>query len=62
MSVSEAVSSHRKSAVPTDSPSSSEGETSGNERVGASKKSSSHVIDLELLAEQESLTAKVQDF
>lgn len=60
--VPEAVSSHGKSAVPTDSPLSSAGETSGNERVGPSKKSSSHVIDPELLAEQESLTAKVQDF
>ncbi len=60
--VPEAVSSYRKSAVPTDSPLSSAGETSGNERVGGSKKSSSHVIDPELLAEQKSLTAKVQDF
>ena len=35
---------------------------SGNKQVGGSKKSSSQVIDLEPLAEQESLTAKVQDF
>ena len=59
--VPEAVSSHRKSAVPTDSPLFSERETSGNERLSGSKKGSSHVIDPELLAEQESLTAKVQD-
>ena len=60
--VPEVISSHRNSAVHTDSPLSSAGETSGNERVGESKKSSSHVIDPGLLAEQESLTAKVQDF
>ncbi len=49
------------SAVPTDSLLSSAGETSGNERLSGSKKSSFHVIDPELLAEQESLTGKVQD-
>ncbi len=62
MPVPEAVSFHKKSADPTDSPLSSSDETSGNEWVGESKKSSSHVIDPELLAEQESLTAKVHDF
>lgn len=60
--IPEAVSSHGKPAVPTDSPLSSAGETSKNERVGPSKKSSSHVIDPELLAEHEFLTAKGQDF
>lgn len=60
--VPEAVLSHKKSAVPTDSPLSSAGETSGDERDDTSKKSTSHVIDPELLAEQEPLTAKVQDF
>ena len=49
--IPEAVSSHGKSAVPTDSSLSSAGETSKNEQVGPSKKSSSHVIDSELLAE-----------
>ncbi len=60
--VSETVSSHGKSAIPTDSLLSSAAETSENERVGGSKKSSFYVIDPELLAEQEFLTAKVQDF
>ncbi len=60
--VPKAISSHRKSDVPTDSPLSSAVETSGNGRVGRSKKSSSHLIDFELLAEQETFTAKVQDF
>ena len=60
--VLKAVASDRKSAVPTDFPSSSVGETSGNERVGGSTKSSSHVIGSEFLAEQESSTVKVQEF
>ena len=60
--VCEAISSHKKSAVPTDPLLSSTGETSGNERVGGSKKRSSHVIDSELSAENKTLIAKVQDF
>ncbi len=60
--VPKAVLSYKKSTVPIDSPLSSEGKTCENERVGGSKKSSSHVIDSKLLAEQESLTSKVQDF
>lgn len=60
--IPEAVSSHEKSAVPTDSPLSPAGETSKNERAGPSKESSSHVIDPELLVEHEFLTAKGQDF
>ena len=53
----------RKSHLqPSNLPLSSEGETSGNEWVGGSKKSSSYVIHPELLAQHKSLTAKVQDF
>ncbi len=60
--VPEAVSSHRKSAVPTDSPLSSASGTSQNEQVDGSKKISSHVIHPGILAEQESLTSKIQYF
>ena len=60
--VLEAVSSHKKSVIPIDSLLSSAGETSGDERDDTSNKNTSHVIDPKLLAEQKSLTTKVQDF